>query len=362
MSKTMKAYRAFTLVELLIVISILTLLATLLIPSFQSVQDVARTTKCKANLYSLGVAYELRGSDVAQKTRSLYRPAVENPYVWPWLLGSYLDASDALTCPSDESLEELWDGEDPSDPNFDGFVSAPGYEWMCIANSDGQRVSVYVPMTNTHPVIATLPWGGTGREVDQTRHRVYDPKPDQSLVFTCARVKKWLTEGTDMGENFRVDRGGWSHEHQFSFVPIDETDTDVTLEAMGWKVQHGEKFLYNGIDGQHGRHYSKNYEVKHVNKWTPASYGMNNRAPQLGKGDRRVLLIDYEHVVADVVDAHDHAATDSWTHEMDKVKTRHSGKINVLWSDGSVQSMHPDQIDPGVSANVEQQWRPPHDR
>lgn len=348
---------AFTLVELLVVIAIVVLLVAMLLPTFEKAREAARLAQCAANLNSLGVAWSTRSADVANKGVGVSESIIGDPYAWPSTLGQYLSGTgDVLSCPGDASLEVLWDGVDPSAEDFDGFVSAPGYEWLNYSKFQGQRLAIYIPMTNSHPVLATIGWEGTGRGVDRRRKDRYDgSRPSQALVFTCARVGKWLKFGFDVGENYDSGGGPWGHEHQFSFVPVEKTDDKATVEGVGWKVQHGEKWLYNGVHGETIRH---NYTFSHKTDWVPASYGMNNRASKLSRSERRILLVDYEHVVADVVDTDEHSATDSWTHEMEDVEPRHGGRVNILWSDGSVETVLPGEIDPGLSENLKKKWLP----
>jgi prepilin-type processing-associated H-X9-DG protein len=325
---------------------------------FQAARDSARLAQCAANLQSLGVAWNTRSADIANQGRGPSESILEDPHTWPSTLGNYLSGTGGvLNCPSDTSLDPLWDGENPAAPDFEGFASAPGYEWVIFPEIDGVETAFYIPMSNEHPVLATIGWDGTGRSVDRKRKDRYGSSPpDQALVFTTARVGKWFKHGFDVGQNYDPGSGPWGHEHQFSFVPIDRTEDSATVEGIGWKVQHGEKWLYNGKQGDDA--IKKDYTYLHTNEWIPASYGMNNRAPKLVRGERRILLIDYERVVADVVNADDHSATNSWTDEMDKVESRHGGRINVLWSDGSVTTKLPGEIDPGLLENLEEKWRP----
>ncbi len=60
---TMKRHNAFTLVELLVVVAIISLLMSLLIPALNKARDLARTTRCGSNLRTIGQGFSLYVND-----------------------------------------------------------------------------------------------------------------------------------------------------------------------------------------------------------------------------------------------------------------------------------------------------------
>lgn len=64
-------YKAFTLIEILVVIAIIGLLAAMLFPIFKSTRQRANQTNCTANLRQIGVALQLYKQDEKQYPESL---------------------------------------------------------------------------------------------------------------------------------------------------------------------------------------------------------------------------------------------------------------------------------------------------
>ncbi len=76
MKKMTTRGRAFTLIELLIVIAIISLLLSILLPALQSARRMGQTTKCAANLHHVGQAM----SGYLAENGGVYPPAYIYPY------------------------------------------------------------------------------------------------------------------------------------------------------------------------------------------------------------------------------------------------------------------------------------------
>lgn len=95
--------RAVTLIELLIVVTVIGALLGLLLPAVQSAREAARNTQCQSNLHQIGVY-------IAQETDLRGR--------MPWFMRSGSPMADAM-CPTYAALY----GRDYEDDN-DGYIQA----------------------------------------------------------------------------------------------------------------------------------------------------------------------------------------------------------------------------------------------
>ncbi|OGV49414.1 MAG: hypothetical protein A2017_07955 [Lentisphaerae bacterium GWF2_44_16] len=85
----MKKNKIFTLIELLIVISIIAILTAMLLPALKKARDLTYQTVCKNNLKQLGIGvsqYIIDSNDCLPFAHA----SGSNNYVWPNALGPYL--------------------------------------------------------------------------------------------------------------------------------------------------------------------------------------------------------------------------------------------------------------------------------
>jgi prepilin-type N-terminal cleavage/methylation domain-containing protein/prepilin-type processing-associated H-X9-DG protein len=97
--------RAFTLIELLIVMAIISLLAALLFPVFAKARDKARQTACTNNLKQIYLGYRMYAQDYdsqfpAEVLGNSQTRAVDDPQSAPALLFPYTKNNQIWVCPN----------------------------------------------------------------------------------------------------------------------------------------------------------------------------------------------------------------------------------------------------------------------
>jgi prepilin-type processing-associated H-X9-DG protein/prepilin-type N-terminal cleavage/methylation domain-containing protein len=98
-----RRHKAFTLVELLVVIGVIATLIALLLPALNRAREQAKQIKCASNLRSMGQAMVMY-TDEWKFFPGCYNTAHSPPYaVWPTRLRLYLGGiNDVFYCPSQE--------------------------------------------------------------------------------------------------------------------------------------------------------------------------------------------------------------------------------------------------------------------
>jgi prepilin-type N-terminal cleavage/methylation domain-containing protein len=114
----MKAQNAkqggFTLIEMMVVLAILILIASLVVPAVTQALRKGQERKCMANMRSMGQVWFTRYSDIAGAAGTL-----DTDRIYPWLsqmAPNPIGSPEIFICPSDASKGE--DGSKPDSPDF----------------------------------------------------------------------------------------------------------------------------------------------------------------------------------------------------------------------------------------------------
>ena len=330
---------AFTLIELLVVIVILALLLALLVPAGQHAWTAVRTTICRNNLYHIYQTFGLAAAD-ARLSDSGQTPFFPKPDEWMGTAISCSETSNILVCPE-------WRGEGGEDAEVQvgGPEANPLSRMVYVHRVRSFQVAFDDPSHQGFGHMNLGTWTGS-----DARGEYIEIGLDDNDVVTEAYMN---TDGHDGIIRVYLDDGGkttaklmkyscgeyncvhFDGEPLFVDAATDEPGvSDPASEMYGWLGPGTSK---NGM------------EVELEGATGVCSYGMAKGAELFGTGHHKILVMDYDKSIVD--------PTVSTSHDLLLKAGRHFGQINILFTDGSINSFGPTEIDPLIPRNADF-WAP----
>ena len=321
--------KAFTLVEMLIVICIIAILAALIVPSLGRARSLARMAVCANNLRELG-----HGIGLARMSGGL---SVTHPYPaaeWPAVPGPQETSSKVFMCPEADSNDTLDSWTVRSNEAKDQYGNDNSMEYGFKA---GANVDVVVgPNGNPTWVPSSLAKSVSGVAfpsiaAGHTQYRMDDGyvKDKDDVTWDLdgyTMIMKKVSTGYNGTDNIGTDgkSGTITLYHNGQAVP-------------GWGINKN-----NPMDGKFftigGG--STNYAVNMALGGVPPA-----QPPQLVAADT-IVLLDYDVIQANVGEVMSDHLTKS---------SRHLGKINILYADFSVSATWGMKLDKALNPDP---WSP----
>jgi len=401
-------HAAFTLPELLIVIAIIGVLAALIGVSMSNAFRLSERTECVSNLHYLSQALAMRRSDSLTSQRP---PMKVTHWATQWGVLPYVDYNrDVLICPAqgsteervnDEEFDQEWDlgslGDwGGLDDDAQTLLKDDPYESVDIAELVAVKVvaggnTYFIPFQEGAYCAQLSPsqyakarsqgllgnsdssnnfhdkWG-EGYHADGGGDEYWFCFEDYGGDWDYKDVMVKVMDNGDGTFNLSLNAGSTGHTNTIVSVPDHEhlasvpANTNNEMLNVG-EVEEEKEQAVGGFESVANPYGGTSMGSDSALTFV-TNYGLNAQSAIFKGNSRylsdepgRVLLLDYYKPLA--------LASDAWTGtDLDPnqdgvpIFARHGHRINVLFTDGAVKTLHPDEINPAAPSLQMQYWGP----
>ena len=326
--------RGFTLTELLIVIAIVALVATMAIPTLSRSAAGARSIKCQKNLSSIGQAY----ATFITRQELLSTNEIFAANTWRTALVPMMgNQRSVYFCPEDEEQE------------FTLPISS-------IRIYNGGSFLYEVQLFDTHPY-----W------LEGNHNDFLPDKPAMwrvnDEVYNSGALDRYNMPAYTPGNNpevswWIIEVQRYGDDYQYATGDQDFNDLNIRLTDLGGGVFdvegfHGDAGYNFGIvdgDGVETRESGGVIGPLEM-EGEGGSYGVNWMASKFHRGQSKLLSMDFPKEVV-YAGSRLQSVSSNW----EELEVRHLGKVNYVMTDGSVHTARPDEIDPADPSNDRDLW------
>ena len=326
---------AFTLTELLVVIAVLSLLATMIVPTVKRAAAIGRQTHCAKKLRAICEAYQIRiqmgisGMDDPFDVNNSWAAQLRDQ------VGGHVRAFYCVEDPAPRKsatmprLERRWDGVYGDPVPLELFDADPVWDEMPLSDLGADGPGVWKVSSETYASLNLQQGVSQLNNLPQ-----YEPGDTPDVYYMLIN---------DEGSG-----GGDADYEDLIFRVEEDIDGTITISTqhLGYTVfthdLHGP--LLDVMDV--GKYQGVEYVFK---SHGPISYGMTAFANRRGFGTRTILALDFK---KDVVHPNMTNPAEEWD---EFVAPRHLGKCNVVFGDGSVKLLDPDEVttaDPDIRKDI----------
>ena len=196
---------AFTIVELLVVVTIVALLLTVLLPSFKKVRELALMIKCSSGVRQVGIAHQIYMQDSKQAMLATGYVTVGDGWYDRLVQNGYADKQlfyNKGGCPYSPTTYQLGDNWDP----FYGHGNPASHSSYAI------NAAMVGMLDGTTHAWSVSDWNGVNytskgmTNAKQDRYKRYQKWPADIMLFHCSTIPESTNYGL-YGLNYRYTLG-----------------------------------------------------------------------------------------------------------------------------------------------------------